>query len=46
LNANDVQALVCVETTCHPPVTDPAQLTTILTRADAITAAAAGTATP
>ena len=46
LNANDAQALVCVETSCHPPVKDPAQLTIILTRADAVTATAAGTATP
>jgi hypothetical protein len=46
LNANHAQALFCVETSCHPPIKDPAQLAIILTRADAVTVAAAGTATP
>ena len=31
LNAATAQALVCVETTCHPPVTDPEKLKSLLT---------------
>jgi uncharacterized protein YyaL (SSP411 family) len=31
LNAATPQALVCVETTCHPPVTDPEKLKALLT---------------
>jgi uncharacterized protein len=31
LNAASAQALVCVETTCHPPVTDPEKLKALLT---------------
>jgi hypothetical protein len=30
LNAGTPQALVCVETTCHPPITEPAKLTALL----------------
>jgi uncharacterized protein YyaL (SSP411 family) len=30
LDAATPQALVCVETTCHPPVAEPAQLTALL----------------
>ena len=30
LNASTPQALVCVETTCHPPVTDPEKLRALL----------------
>ncbi|HYL45910.1 MAG TPA: thioredoxin domain-containing protein [Candidatus Limnocylindrales bacterium] len=30
-NAASAQALVCVETTCHPPVTDPEKLKALLT---------------
>ena len=39
LNAAAPQALVCVETTCHPPVTDPVKLRTLLTEvaADPVT---------
>ena len=31
LNANTTQALVCIETTCHPPTKDPAELASALT---------------
>jgi uncharacterized protein YyaL (SSP411 family) len=31
LNAATPQALVCVETTCHPPITDPEKLKSLLT---------------
>jgi uncharacterized protein YyaL (SSP411 family) len=41
LNAAVPQALVCVETTCHPPVTDPGKLKALLTE---IAAGAAKTA--
>jgi hypothetical protein len=30
LDAAKAQALVCVETTCHPPVSDPAKLEALL----------------
>ncbi|MGC2422216.1 MAG: thioredoxin domain-containing protein [Candidatus Acidiferrales bacterium] len=30
LNAGKAQALVCVETTCHPPVTEPQELAALL----------------
>jgi uncharacterized protein YyaL (SSP411 family) len=30
LDTTKPQALVCVETTCHPPVTDPAKLKSLL----------------
>jgi uncharacterized protein YyaL (SSP411 family) len=30
LDAAKAQALVCVETTCHPPVADPAKLEALL----------------
>jgi uncharacterized protein YyaL (SSP411 family) len=30
LDAAKPQALVCVETTCHPPVNDPAKLKALL----------------
>jgi uncharacterized protein YyaL (SSP411 family) len=43
LNAAVPQALVCVETTCHPPVTDPEKLKALLTEA---AAGAAKTAQP
>ncbi|MGA7919989.1 MAG: thioredoxin domain-containing protein [Candidatus Acidiferrales bacterium] len=33
LDAAKPQALVCVETTCHPPVSDPLKLKTLLTEA-------------
>jgi uncharacterized protein len=33
LDAAKPQALVCVETTCHPPVSDPLKLETLLTEA-------------
>ena len=39
LDVTKPQALVCVETTCHPPVTDPADLKSLLT---GISASAAG----
>jgi hypothetical protein len=39
LKADVAQALVCVETTCHPPTNDPEQLTALLTE---LAAAAAG----
>jgi uncharacterized protein YyaL (SSP411 family) len=39
LDAAKPQALVCVETTCHPPVSDPAKLQAQLTAVAAITAA-------
>ena len=41
LNAAAPQALVCVETSCHPPVTDPEKLKALLTE---VGAAAAKTA--
>ena len=41
LNAAVPQALVCVETTCHPPVTDPGRLKALLTE---VAAGAAKTA--
>jgi len=31
LNAAAAQAIVCVETTCHPPVKDPNELKSVLT---------------
>jgi uncharacterized protein YyaL (SSP411 family) len=43
LNAAGPQALVCVETTCHPPVTDPEKLKALLTE---VAAGAAKTAEP
>jgi hypothetical protein len=43
LNAAGQQALVCVETTCHPPVTDPEKLKALLTE---VAAGAAKTAEP
>ena len=43
LNAAVPQALVCVETTCHPPVTDPGKLKALLTE---VAAGAAKTAQP
>jgi uncharacterized protein YyaL (SSP411 family) len=39
LDAAKPQALVCVETTCHPPVTDPAKLGALLTGVAATVAA-------
>jgi uncharacterized protein len=39
LDAAKPQALVCVETTCHPPVTDPAKLEALLGAAAATAAA-------
>jgi uncharacterized protein YyaL (SSP411 family) len=39
LKADVAQALVCVETTCHPPTNDPEKLTALLTE---LAAAAAG----
>jgi uncharacterized protein YyaL (SSP411 family) len=39
LDAAKPQALVCVETTCHPPVTDPAKLQALLSEVAATTAA-------
>ena len=42
LNATVPQALVCVETTCHPPVSDPEKLKDLLTEI----AADAASATP
>ncbi len=39
LDAAKPQALVCVETTCHPPVTDPAKLQALLNEAATTTAA-------
>jgi uncharacterized protein len=30
LNAATAQALVCIETTCHPPINDPEKLTALL----------------
>jgi uncharacterized protein len=39
LDAAKSQALVCVETTCHPPVTDPAKLQALLNEAATTTAA-------
>jgi uncharacterized protein len=40
LNAASAQALVCVETTCHPPVSDPEKLKSLLTEVATTTAAA------
>ena len=40
LDATKPQALVCVETTCHPPVTDPAKLKSLLLNIAAETAGA------
>jgi uncharacterized protein YyaL (SSP411 family) len=40
LNAASTQALVCVETTCHPPVSDPQKLQSLLTEIATTTAAA------
>ncbi len=40
LDATKPQALVCVETTCHPPVTDPAELKSLLTGVSAGAASA------
>ena len=39
LDAAKPQALVCVETTCHPPVTDPAKLQALLGEVATTTAA-------
>jgi hypothetical protein len=39
LDAAKPQALVCVETTCHAPVTDPAKLQALLNEVAATTAA-------
>ena len=39
LDAAKAQALVCVETTCHPPVSDPAKLQALLGEVAATTAA-------
>src|ERR1700685_1155480 len=39
LDAATAQALVCVETTCHPPVSDPAKLEALLGAAAATAAA-------
>jgi uncharacterized protein YyaL (SSP411 family) len=39
LDAAKAQALVCVETTCYPPLTDAAKLEALLTGAAATTAA-------
>jgi uncharacterized protein len=39
LDAAKPQALVCVETTCHPPVSDPAKLRALLGEVAATTAA-------
>jgi len=39
LNAAVSQALVCVETTCHPPVSEPAALVSLLTEAGAAVSA-------
>ena len=39
LRADIPQALVCVETSCRPPVSDPAQLTALLTELPATSAA-------
>jgi len=39
LDAAKAQALVCVETTCHPPVSDPAKLEALLGAAAATAAA-------
>jgi len=39
LNAAKAQALVCIETTRHPPVTDPANLQALLGEVAATTAA-------
>jgi hypothetical protein len=39
LDAAKPQALVCVETTCHPPVTEPAKLQALLNEVAATTAA-------
>jgi uncharacterized protein len=38
LNAAVPQALVCVETTCHPPVSEPAALASLLTEAGTVSA--------
>jgi uncharacterized protein len=40
LDATKPQALVCVETTCHPPITDPAKLKSLLLNIAAETAGA------
>ena len=37
LDAAKPQALVCIETTCHPPVTDPAKLKALLTEVATMT---------
>ncbi len=39
LRADQAQALVCVETTCHPPVTDPAKLAALLSEVSSSAAA-------
>jgi uncharacterized protein len=39
LDASKPQALVCIETTCHPPVADPAKLQALLGEVAATTAA-------
>jgi uncharacterized protein len=38
LPANEAQALVCIETTCHPPTKNPTELKAILTETRATTA--------
>jgi len=42
LNAATAQALVCVETTCHPPIADPEKLKSLLAEIAAGKAGAAG----
>jgi hypothetical protein len=42
LDASMAQALVCVETTCYPPVTDPAKLSTLLAEVATGASGAAG----
>jgi uncharacterized protein YyaL (SSP411 family) len=39
LNAEALQALVCVQNTCHPPVAQPEELATLIQRAGSATAA-------
>ncbi len=39
LNAETTQALVCVQNTCHPPVTRPEELSSLIARAGNTTAA-------
>jgi hypothetical protein len=39
LDAAKPQALVCIETTCHPPVSDPTKLQALLVEVAATTAA-------